>query len=433
MENLTVVLEAVSKRYGGGPEPVAALREVTLDIPAGEFVAILGPSGSGKSTLLNLIAGLDSPTAGRVLVGGRDLAYLGDGARSDLRLREIGFVFQSFNLFPTFTAEENVAWPLEFQGLGWREARRRAQATLAQVGLPPAVAPRRPAQLSGGEQQRVAIARALVTEPRLLLADEPTGNLDSQTGQTILDLLRRLNAERRLTVVLVTHNTLAASHAQRTVELRDGRVVREARGTITIMFSDIVGFTAMTERLGDVRTQEILHTHCAIVREQIAVHGGFEVKTQGDGFMIAFGSARRALRCAVAIQRAMAAYDEHAEAPVRLRIGLHTGEVTKEGYDFFGRSVIVAARIAAAAQGGEILVSSLVRELTGGAEEFAFDGGRELELKGLRGLHRLFAVNWEAGRDSARAERVHAEERDGNGVAPAHPVASFPRLAAQLR
>src|SRR5881296_3906760 len=180
----------------------------------------MGPSGSGKSTLLNLIAGLDTSTHGRVIVGGQELTRLSDDARSDLRLRHIGFVFQSFNLFPTFTAEENVAWPLGFVGVRWREARRRAREALARVALPPAAAGRRPAELSGGEQQRVAIARALVTEPRLLLADEPTGNLDSQTGQTILDLLRRLNEERHLTVVLVTHNALAASHAQRTIELR---------------------------------------------------------------------------------------------------------------------------------------------------------------------------------------------------------------------
>src|SRR5438132_5649176 len=280
MENIAVALEEVSKHYDGGPEPVAAVSEVSLRIPAGEFVAILGPSGSGKSTLLNLIAGLDSPSAGRILVGGRDLAFLGDDARSDLRLREIGFVFQSFNLFPTFTAEENVGWPLEFLGVGWREARRRARDMLALVALPPEVARRRPAELSGGEQQRIAIARALVTEPRLLLADEPTGNLDSRTGQTILDLLRSLNAERGLTIVLVTHSGVAASQAQRTVELQDGRIVREARGTITIMFTDIVGFSALTERLGDACEQEVLHTHAAIVREQIAAHGGFEVKAQ---------------------------------------------------------------------------------------------------------------------------------------------------------
>ena len=423
MENLvTVALEEVSKQYGGGPASVAAVSEVSLRIPAGDFVAILGPSGSGKSTLLNLIAGLDSPSAGRVLIGGRDLGYLRDNARSDLRLREIGFVFQSFNLFPTFTAGENVAWPLEFLGVGWREARRRAEEALAQVALPPAAAGRRPAELSGGEQQRVAIARALVTEPRLLLADEPTGNLDSQTGQTILDLLRRLNVERRLTVVLVTHSALAASHAQRTIELRDGRIVREARGTITIMFSDIVGFSAMTERLGDRGAQDVLRAHSGIVRELIAVHGGFEVKAQGDGFMIAFPGARRALRCAVAIQRATAAYDEHAEAPVRLRIGLHTGEATKEGYDFFGRSVIVAARIGAAARSGEILVSSLVRELTGGTEEFAFDGEREVELKGLSGLQRVFGVEWR-GSDPARA----SARGDGAAPTPSVRVLSLPR------
>src|SRR5438128_5712961 len=206
MEDVAVALEEVSKHYDGGPEPVAAVSEVTLRIPAGEFVAILGPSGSGKSTLLNLIAGLDSPSAGRVLIGGRDLAYLGDDARSDLRLREIGFVFQSFQLLPTFTAEENVAWPLEFLGVGLREARRRAAAALAQVALPAAVRTRRPAELSGGEQQRVAIARALVTEPLILLADEPTGNLDSHTGQSILALLHRLNVERHVPIILGTHS-----------------------------------------------------------------------------------------------------------------------------------------------------------------------------------------------------------------------------------
>src|SRR5262249_4525885 len=163
----------------------------------------------------------DSPTSGRVLLGGRDLAFLGDAARSDLRLREIGFVFQSFNLFPTFTAEENVAWPLEFLGVGWRGARRRAREALDLVALPMTAAGGRPAELPGGEQPRGATARALVPEPRLLLADEPTGNLDSRTGQTVLDLLRRLNAERQLTIVLVTHSGVAASQAQRTVELQD--------------------------------------------------------------------------------------------------------------------------------------------------------------------------------------------------------------------
>src|SRR5262245_6487022 len=395
--HMAVTLEDVNKTYGRGPEPVVVLRDVGLHIPTGEFVAILGPSGSGKTTLLNLIAGLDSPTSGRVIVYDRDLAFLHDGARSALRLREIGFVFQSFNLFPTFTAEENVAWPLEFLGIGWRAARRRACDTLADVGLPRAAAGRRPAELSGGEQQRVAIARALITEPRILLADEPTGNLDSQTGQVILDLLRRLNAGRRLTIVLVTHRAAAASSAQRTIELRDGRIVREQRGTVTIMFSDIVGFTALVEGLGEARAQDVLHGHYAIVRDQVAAHGGFEVKAQGDGFMIGCPCARPALRCAVAIQRAMAAYGEHAAVPVGLRIGVHTGDAIREADDFFGRNVIVAARIAAAATGGEILVSSLVRELAASSDDFVFDGGREFALKGFEGTRRVYALDGGAG------------------------------------
>ena len=187
----------------------------------------MGPSGSGKSTLLNLVAGLDTPSAGRVLVAGRELACLSDEGRSALRLQRIGFVFQTFNLFPTFTVEENVAWPLEFLGRGWPDARERARDALAQVGVHEGTRQRRPAELSGGEQQRVAIARALATRPRLLLADEPTGNLDSLTGQAILDLLRALNTEQGLTVVLVTHSTFAASYGHRTIELRDGRIVHE--------------------------------------------------------------------------------------------------------------------------------------------------------------------------------------------------------------
>ncbi len=220
-----IVVEHVSKRYGDGPQAVTALADVSLSVHAGEFVAIMGPSGSGKSTLLNLIAGLDTPSGGRVLVGGDDLATLSDDARSALRLRHIGFVFQSFNLFPTFTASENVAWPLEFLGTPWREACARAGAVLAQVGLNDGAAERRPAELSGGEQQRVAIARALVTRPRFLLADEPTGNLDSRTGDGILQLVRGLNADAGLTVVLVTHSSAAAAYGHRTVELRDGGTV----------------------------------------------------------------------------------------------------------------------------------------------------------------------------------------------------------------
>ncbi len=223
----TLELDHVSKHYDNGSGPLIALADISFQLPAGQFLSIMGPSGSGKSTLLNLMAGLDSPSGGRVLIDGKDLVELSDDARSDLRLRHIGFVFQSFNLFPSFTVEENVAWPLKFLGVRWQAARRRAAAALSQVGIETAARDRRPSELSGGEQQRVAIARALVTEPRLLFADEPTGNLDSRTGQTVLDLLQTLNVEQALTIVLVTHSTFAATYGQRTIEMQDGTIKRD--------------------------------------------------------------------------------------------------------------------------------------------------------------------------------------------------------------
>ena len=232
LPSFAILLKGVHKRYGSGPQAVNALNDVSLQVAPEEFLSIMGPSGCGKSTLLNLIAGIDTPTAGRVVVAGHDLAQLSDDARSNLRLQHIGFVFQSFNLFANYTAEENVAWPLGFLGIHWREARRRAAAALAEVGLNDGARGRCPAALSGGEQQRVAIARALVTKPRLLVADEPTGNLDSHTGQSILDLMRVLNTEEHLTVVLVTHSAFAAGYGHRTVELCDGRVLRESRPSI---------------------------------------------------------------------------------------------------------------------------------------------------------------------------------------------------------
>jgi putative ABC transport system ATP-binding protein len=222
-----VVLDHVSKRYGSGPQAVPAVVDVNLCVRRGESVSIMGPSGCGKSTLLNLIAGLDTPDEGRVVVAGQALSQLSDHARSHLRLNRIGFVFQSFHLLPTFTVEENVAWPLELQGLRARPARARARAALNQTGISDAALGRRPAELSGGEQQRVAIARALATEPLLLLADEPTGNLDSRTGEAVLDLLRELNMSRGLTVIMATHSTYAAIYGHRTVEMRDGRIISE--------------------------------------------------------------------------------------------------------------------------------------------------------------------------------------------------------------
>jgi putative ABC transport system ATP-binding protein len=216
----------VSKRYGAGAAAFQALTGVSFALAAGEFVSIIGLSGSGKSTLLNLIAALDVPTGGRVLFKGRDLRGFSDDEASRLRLDEMGFVFQAFHLFPALTAEENVAWPLEFAGVRRSRIRAAVDAALRRVGMADR-ADRRPAELSGGEQQRVAIARALVNEPSVLLADEPTGNLDSKTGEAIVALIGELHRERGMTVVMVTHRTDAATRG-RVIELHDGRIRRDS-------------------------------------------------------------------------------------------------------------------------------------------------------------------------------------------------------------
>ena len=218
-----LALEELSKTYGD----TVALEGVSFTVPRGQFLSVMGPSGCGKTTLLNLIAGLEIPSRGRVVVAGNNLAGLGDDARTDLRLGYVGFIFQNFNLLPTFTVVENVAVPLELRGLSPRAAREQAAETLDQVGVDLAAHGRLPTRLSGGQQQRVAIARALVTEPQLLLADEPTGNLDSHTGNGILELLAVQVMKRNLTVVMVTHNTSAAMMGSRIIELRDGRVIRD--------------------------------------------------------------------------------------------------------------------------------------------------------------------------------------------------------------
>jgi putative ABC transport system ATP-binding protein len=222
-----VTVENLVKRYGQGDGAIDALRGVSFAVPEGQFVSITGPSGCGKSTLLHLLAGLDDPTSGRVVIAGQDLATLSADARSDLRLQRLGFVFQDSKLLPTFTALENVAVSLEFLGVGWREATRRAARVLEDARVPARAHDRLPADLSGGEQQRTAIARALVTDPKILLADEPTGNLDSTTGRAILDLLAELNEARKLTVVMVTHSAFAATYGHRTIEIADGRIVRD--------------------------------------------------------------------------------------------------------------------------------------------------------------------------------------------------------------
>jgi putative ABC transport system ATP-binding protein len=201
---------------------VTILDGITLDVPAGQFVAVIGPSGSGKSTLLGLLAGLDRPTAGSIRIDGIELASLDEDALARLRLAKVGYVFQSFHLIPTLTALENVAIPLELAGAP--DALERAGALLDEVGLKVRVA-HYPAELSGGEQQRVALARAVANRPGLVLADEPTGNLDSATGAQIVDLLVGLHRRHGTTLILVTHDTALAVHAERIVELRDGRVV----------------------------------------------------------------------------------------------------------------------------------------------------------------------------------------------------------------
>jgi putative ABC transport system ATP-binding protein len=217
-------VRGVTKTYRQGDTEVKALAGVTLDIGAGEFVAVVGPSGSGKSTLLHLLGGLDAPTAGDILIGGTSLGRMSDDEVTIFRRRAIGFVFQFFNLLPTLSAAENVALPLLLDGKRAREIGPRVEAALEAVGL----AQRRrhrPDELSGGEMQRVAIARALVIEPKLILADEPTGNLDSATGEQILDLIRRANRERGATVVMVTHDAKAAGFGTRVVTMRDGAIV----------------------------------------------------------------------------------------------------------------------------------------------------------------------------------------------------------------
>ena len=221
MRRMIVQVRDVSMRLTAGGRPVTILDRISLDVPESDVLAITGPSGSGKSTLLGLIAGLDRPTSGSIVVDGLDITGLDENALARLRCGTIGFVFQSFQLIPTLTALENVAVPLELAGRA--DAPGHALALLESVGLADR-ARHYPAQLSGGEQQRVALARAVALRPRLLLADEPTGNLDTRTGAHVVELLLKLRDEFRATLVLVTHDDALARHAHRVVRLRDGRV-----------------------------------------------------------------------------------------------------------------------------------------------------------------------------------------------------------------
>ncbi len=226
-----IQLENVSRHYGSG-KVVHALNNVSLKIARGERVAVMGPSGSGKSTLLNLICGLDEPSSGAVNIDGVNIASLDDDARTRLRREKIGMVFQTFNLLSTLTALENISLPLRLQGVSRRDADQRARAMLERVGLG-GRATHRPDELSGGERQRIAIARALIFQPPILLADEPTGNLDSKTGEEILRLLDDLHREFNATILMVTHNEEAAAHCDRVLRLRDGRVVKEERAQVS--------------------------------------------------------------------------------------------------------------------------------------------------------------------------------------------------------
>ncbi len=218
-----IELIEVHKIYRTEFYEVHAINGISMEIERGEFVAIMGPSGSGKSTLLHLIGCLDKPTKGEVFINGTEISKLGDGELTRLRRDSIGFIFQQYNLIPTLTALENVELPMIFKGIPKEERRMRAMDLLRQVGIEE-IANRKPNEISGGQQQRVAIARALANSPTILLCDEPTGNLDSKTGRQVMGLIRKMNEERGVTVVLVTHDFSLADYADRIIKLRDGKI-----------------------------------------------------------------------------------------------------------------------------------------------------------------------------------------------------------------
>ena len=226
MTTALVTAHDVTKTFRTGALEVRALRGLSLEVHPADFMALVGPSGSGKTTLLNLIGALDRPSSGTLSVLGQDLSALSKTARAKLRLEKIGFVFQAYNLVPVLTAAENVEFVLELQGVGARARRERALDALAQLGLAE-LAERRPNELSGGQQQRVAVARAVAAEPALVLADEPTANLDSENAEQLMELMRRLHRERGSTFVFSTHDPRVVAHADRVVTLEDGLIARD--------------------------------------------------------------------------------------------------------------------------------------------------------------------------------------------------------------
>jgi len=223
---VVVRLDKVSRIYRHGDIEVAALQEVDLEVRRGEFAALVGPSGSGKTTLLNMIGGLDSPTSGRVWIGDTEITRLSRAQLAEVRLRHIGFVFQEYNLIPVLSALENVEYVMLLQGKQEKERQRRARALLKELGLE-GMEHRRPSELSGGQQQRVAVARAIVSEPLIVLPDEPTANLDSAAGAALLDLMRALNDDKGVTFVFSTHDPMVMQRARRIIRMRDGRIVEQ--------------------------------------------------------------------------------------------------------------------------------------------------------------------------------------------------------------
>ncbi len=265
-----VDLSHVSKDYDAGGGIVHAMRDVSLSIARGEFVAIVGTSGSGKSTMMNILGCLDRPTHGTYSLAGLDVGARASDSRAIVRNRVIGFIFQGFNLLPRTTALENCELPLQYRGVGARERRRRATAALQAVGLGERM-DHKPNQLSGGQQQRVAIARALVTDPPLLLADEPTGNLDTRTSLEVLALLQRLNRERGITVVLVTHERDIAACASRVVTMRDGRIVSDVVQDAPLDAAAELEAVPPPDAGGPASQPESAHTDLAVRRARMPV------------------------------------------------------------------------------------------------------------------------------------------------------------------
>lgn len=222
----TVICRGLSKTYQQDAIIVQALSGIDLDVPKGDFVCFSGPSGSGKTTLLNLVGGLDAPTGGEITVAGQRVDLMSQAELATMRLMHLGFVFQAYNLIPVLTALENVEFVMQLQGIDRKKRRARARAILEDVGLE-GLENRRPAQLSGGQQQRVAVARAIVSGPSLVLADEPTANLDSRNGEMLMDLMRKMNEGRGVTFIIATHEQLVMDHARRLIKLHDGRIVSD--------------------------------------------------------------------------------------------------------------------------------------------------------------------------------------------------------------